>query len=341
MYFLRSRNRCGPLKSSKLSFMLYSYILFVCVWFFLWQTVGDGPWWLTILNRIVPYLFLPVILFLAWLVRTGEYKFIAILILPVSIFSFLYHPYVIPKFSKSSSPDVDLSVMTYNVLYNNFDYDAVAHIILRYRPDLVALQEATPEMMDALKDRLANEYPYSMHATRNHDGMTALFSRHPFAEAYVLDLGADRLAVIVKAEVNHQTVVFAAVHLRAYGLQWVRPLSNIPRAIVERTHAQNRQVEILLEELQGVSGPVLIGCDCNSQETSSSYRMLDRWFENAAHQVGWRFPGIKLVGAAQDTRMQHIDFIWYRGALEPFAAYKIRDSGGSDHHPVLTLFDLR
>lgn len=321
--------------------MLCSYILFLCVWFLLWQTVGDGPWWLTILNRIVPYLFLPVPVFLVWLVRTGEYKLSALLILPVLIFSFVYHPYLLPKFSKSAPPDADLSVMTYNVLYSNLDYDAVAHIILRYHPDLVALQEATPEMMDALKDRLANEYPYSLHATRNHDGMTAVFSRHPLAEAYILDLGADRLAVIAKAEVKHQTVAFAAVHLRAYGLQWVRPLSGIPRAIVERTHAQNRQVDILLEELQDVSGSVVIGCDCNSQETSSSYRMLDRWFENAAHQVGWRFPGIKLVGAVQDNRMQHIDFIWYRGALEPFAAYQIKDSGGSDHHPVLALFDLK
>lgn len=136
-------------------------------------------------------------------------------------------------------------------------------------------------------------------------------------------------------------VTFAAVHLRAYGLQWVRPLTSIPQAIVERTNAQNRQVEILLEELQSESGPVVIGCDCNSKETSSSYRMLDGWFETAAYQVGWRLPGNKLAGAAQDTNLQHIDFIWYRGALEPFAAYEIKDRGGSDHHPVLALFDLR
>jgi vancomycin resistance protein VanJ len=329
------------LKSSKLSTLLYSYILLLCVWFLLWVTIGDGPWWLTMLNRVVPYLFLPVLPFLAWLVGIGEFRPTALLILPVSIFSFLYHSYVLPKFSKSTPSYADLKVMTYNVLFSNLDYDAIAHVILMYHPDLAALQEATPEMMDALEDRLADEYPYSMHATRNDDGMTAVFSRHPLAEGYVLDLGADRLAVIVKAEVKHQMVTFAAIHLRAYGLPWVRPLTSIPREIVERTNAQNRQVEILLEELQDESGPVVIGCDCNSTETSSSYRMLDRWFETAAYQVGWRFPGIKLAGAAQDTNLQHIDFIWYLGALEPFAAYEIKDRRGSDHHPVLALFDLR
>jgi len=135
------------LKSSKLLTLLYLYILFVCAWFFLWLTIGDGPWWLTVLNRVVPYLFLPVLLFLAWLARKAEYRFTALLVLPLSIFSFLYHPYVLLKYSKSVPSHADLTVMTYNVLYSNLDYDAVANVFLTYHPDLVALQEATPTMM--------------------------------------------------------------------------------------------------------------------------------------------------------------------------------------------------
>jgi endonuclease/exonuclease/phosphatase (EEP) superfamily protein YafD len=329
------------LKSSKLSTLLYLYILFVCVWFFLWLTIGDGTWLLTLLNRVVPYLFLPVPLFLAWLMRTREYKLAALLILPLSIFGNLYHPYMFPQFAKPDGIKSDLTVLTYNVLFSNFDYDAAANVVLTYHPDLVALQEVEPQMMSALKERLGSEYPYSILGTHNYHATTAVFSRHPFAEAYVLDLEADRRAVIVKLEVNHQSITFAAVHLRAYGLQWVRPLINIPQAVVERTNAQNRQVEILLDELQSESGSVIIGCDCNSKETSSSYRMLNRWFDTTAYRVGWRFPGIELAGARQDTNMQHIDFIWYRGTLEPLAAYEIKDRGGSDHHPVLAVFDLR
>jgi endonuclease/exonuclease/phosphatase (EEP) superfamily protein YafD len=231
--------------------------------------------------------------------------------------------------------------MTYNVLYSNLDYDAVAKNILTYDPDLVALQEVIPEMMSALKDRLTDEYPYSLHGTNDDYGVTAVISRYPFSETQVINLGEDRRVVIIKAQVGDQTITFAAVHLRAYGLQWVRPLANIPQEIVNRTNQQNHQVEVLFEELLNEPGPVIIGCDCNSKETSSSYRMLDQQFDSAAYQVGWQFRGIELVGAKQDTNIQHIDFIWYRGALEPFAAYEINDSGGSDHHPVLALFDLR
>ena len=234
-----------------------------------------------------------------------------------------------------------LTIMTYNVLYSNLDYDAVASVILTHRPDLVALQEVLPAMMTALQERLADEYPYSIHGTNHDYGVTAVFSRYPLAENQILDLGEDRRAVIVRVQINEQWVAFASVHLRAYGLQWVRPLKNIPQEIVRSTNAQNQQVELLWEELQNEPGYVIIGCDCNSKETSSSYRMLDQWFDSTAYQVGWQFPGTKRPGARQDTNLQHIDYVWYRGGLQPVAVYEIRDSGGSDHHPVLALFDFK
>jgi endonuclease/exonuclease/phosphatase (EEP) superfamily protein YafD len=316
-------------------------MLFICAWYFLWLTIGDGPWWLTVLNRVVPYLFLPMPLYLVLLARKRIYGLMALLILPVAIFSFLYHPYLFPRYSKPAAQQaINLSVMSYNVLYSNLDYDAVSSVILTYHPDLAALQEVLPETMSALKDRLADEYPYSIHGTNEDYAVTAVFSRHPLSSVHVLKLGEDHRAVLVKADVNAQWITFASVHLRAYGLQWVS-LSDMPKEIVRRTEEQNHQVEMLWEELQNEAGPVIIGCDCNSKETSRSYRMLDQWFDSAAYQVGWRFPEVELAGAVQDTNLQHIDFIWYRGALEPFVAYKIKDRGGSDHHPVLVLFDLR
>ena len=327
------------MRTSKLSNLLYGYVLFTCTWFVLWLTIGDGPWWLTVLNRVVPYLFLPALLFLVWLLRARQYKFTALLILPVSIFSFLYHPYLLPTYSKPAP--ADLSVMTYNVLYTNLDYDAVANVVLTHQPDLVALQEVLPEMMSALEDRLAAEYPYSIHGTNQDYAITAIFSRNPLSAADVIEMEDHHRSVIVKTQIDGQDITFVSVHLRAYGLRWVRPVTDIPQAIVEMTNAQNRQVQILLDELKDESGMVIIGCDCNSKETSSSYRMLDEWYENAAYQVGWQLPGIKLAGTRQDTNMQHIDFIWYRGAVEPLATYVIKDKGGSDHHPVLAHFQFR
>lgn len=328
------------MNSSKLRTLLYIYILFIAVWFFLWLTIGDGPWWLTTINRVVPYLFVPVPAFLIWLLRRRVYKFTAFLVLPISIFSFLYHPYILPKVSAPDVSRASLSVMTYNILYSNYDYDAITNVILAHQPDLVALQEVLPETMIELQARLSEQYPYSVHGNNKDYAVAAVFSRYPILETKVLVLGEDHRAVIVRTDVHGQQIAFAAVHLRAYGLEWVRPRTKIFQELVARTKVQNQQVEMVWEELRNDTGPVIIGCDCNSKETSSSYRMLDQWFDSAAYQVGWQLPGIQRAGARQDTNMQHIDFIWYRGTLEPLAAYEITDSGGSDHQPILALFEI-
>lgn len=325
------------MRSSKSSFFLFAYILLLCVWYTAWLTLGDVTWWLVVMHRVVPYLFLPVPLFFVWELWQRRYKRLLLLMLPVSMFLSLYHPYVIPK--AANVRDAELSVMTYNVLYSNLDYAGVADVIRHQDADLVALQEVQPDMMDALRQRLASEYPYSMMGTIHDYGTTAVFSKQPFRNANILDLGADRPAVIVQTEVNGRTVTLAAVHLMAYGLQWVA-WPEIPGAILEKTRIQNKQVEILMDQLDQESGIVLVACDCNTKETSTSYRMLDASFDSAAYTVGWRWNAQNLPDVTPDTNLQHIDYVFYRGLLQPVRAHTVNDSGGSDHLAVVTRFVL-
>jgi len=293
-----------------------------------------------LINRIVPYLFLPVPFFLAWIIFSHNFKAIIPLLLPVLIFGSLYYPYLLPRFTQSVARDFELSVMTYNVLYSDSDSDAVANLILTYHPDLVALQEVQPSMMDALEERLGIEYPYSIMGTENDFGTTAVFSRHPFTNTHILDLQADRPAVVVKAKVHDEEITFVAVHLLAYGLWWVK-LKDIPATVVERTADQNRQVETLLDTLKDEDGIVIIGCDCNSYETSSSYRIMEQSLNSAAREIGWLLNENEVKNVSPDTVLQHIDYVWYRGSLKPVRIYTINESGGSDHLPVLALFELK
>jgi endonuclease/exonuclease/phosphatase (EEP) superfamily protein YafD len=144
----------------------------------------------------------------------------------------------------------------------------------------------------------------------------------------------------VKAKVHDKEVTFLAVHLLAYGLLWVK-LKDIPATIVKVNADQNRQAEILLEEIKNEAGIVIIGCDCNATETSSSYRILDQRMDNAAREIGWLLSANEIPNVIPDTALQHIDYVWYRGNLEPMRVYVVNDSGGSDHLPVLALFNLK
>jgi len=163
--------------------------------------------------------------------------------------------------------------------------------------------------------------------------VTAVFSRYPFLDEQIIDLGDDRPATLVVVEVGGERVVFTAVHLRAYGLRWV-PWRQMPQAIVERTWLQNRQVEILLAALAQQEGSLIVGCDCNSKESSSSYRMLAATLANAAHDR----PTHALPGASPDRNLQHIDYVLYRGNLTANGAYVVHDNGGSDHRPIVAIF---
>ncbi len=203
------------------------------------------------------------------------------------------------------------------------------------KPDLVALQEVQPEMMSELEERLGNEYPYSLMGTQNDYGTTAVFT---FTDAYVLDLQADRPAVIVKTKIDDQEVTFVSVHLLAYNLWWTK-LKDIPATVMERTFNQNRQANMVLGESRIQKGIVVIGCDCNSYETSSSYRILSSRLKNSAREVmgGWR----RCFAWNETIYLQHIDYVWYRGAINPVNVFKITDSGGSDHLPVLAVFEFQ
>ncbi len=191
--------------------------------------------------------------------------------------------------------------------------------------------------MRELQKRLQEEYPYSLLGTENDYGTTAVFSRYPFTESYILDLQADRPAVVVTVEIQGEIITFVSAHLLAYNLWWTNP-KDIPATVMERTFNQNRQAALLIDEIKSKEGIVILGCDCNSYETSSSYRLLDQVLDNSARS-NTRFAPIDSSGELKrDVLPWHIDFVWYKGEVLPAGTYKVSDSGGSDRLPVLSIF---
>lgn len=308
------------------------YLILMALWFGLWWLTGDRFWWLVMVNRIVPYLFVPALVLPVLFLIKRRWRLAIIAGLPLLIFLWIYRPYLWPE--RGEMGTAVLRVMSYNILFSNQNVEGVAEVIRTYAPDLVALQEVQPAMMAALQENLAAEYPYALMGTINDFGTTAVFSRYPFLDQQIVDLGDDRPATMVVVEVGGERVVFTAVHLRAYGLRWV-PWWQMPQAIGERTRRQNRQAEILLAALAKQQGHIIVGCDCNSKESSSSYRLLAEALTNAAHSR----PTLSLPGASPDRNLQHIDYILYQGNLTANGAYVIHDGGGSDHRPILAILN--
>ncbi|MCI0394067.1 MAG: endonuclease/exonuclease/phosphatase family protein [Chloroflexi bacterium] len=298
---------------------------------------------MALLNRGgVPYLFVPAPLALGLAVRSRQKKVVVLALAPLLIFARLYGAYFVPRPARPADPP-DLRVMSYNVLFANNDVEAVVQIVERYRPDLLALQEVRPRMMSELSERLADSYPYAMAGEyqryQERYGTTAAFSRYPLLARQVLDLGAERQAIVLRVIAGEHEVVFIAAHLLAYNMQFV-PLGEWPQAANQRVQDQNEQAQRILAEGQREPADVFIlACDCNSQETASSYLILAEYLTNTARSAGWRWSQAPPAGAGRDHNLLHIDYIFYRGPVTATGVYTVDNKGGSDHRAVVADFE--
>jgi len=322
-----------------LTLLIGAYGLAMTSWITLWLVYGDQGWLLILLNHfgsLPPLLAFPLLLFVLWCRRWP----LILPLLPVLLFyAALFGPYYVPRVANSTSPP-DLTMMSYNVLYSNQDHRAIADLIRTYGPDFVALQEVGPELFAALQTELGTQYPAMHKAHDPEHSTTALLSRYPVARFQVVDLGAIRPAVIADLTVNGRTVTVASAHLLYYG--WLRlPWAELPTQLTQVQQLQVQQAQRLLTALRHHQSEItLVGCDCNSVDTSATQRLLNQQLNNAAKATGWVLPQLDKPAIGPFYFPHRIDYIFYRGKVIARNVYTVYDSGGSDHLPVWAAFDF-
>jgi vancomycin resistance protein VanJ len=314
------------------------YCLGMALWYTAWQLAGDRGWWLTLINYTATNLFFPAPIFLLWALWRRSSMLTAAALLPLALFATIIWPQPAAR-APQPAQAATLRIMTFNVLYSNADVGAIVKVVGDYRPDLIAFQEVTPEMMRALSAALGAQYPYAQFGAEHPYGSVAAFSQHPLARKRTLDFGVDRAAVILEALVHGRRVQFVAAHLTAYGLHNV-PLWGVPARAEQETRNRAAQVRLLLEEIGRTPGEIVIlACDCNSPETASATRMLESELTNTAQQVGW-WPATGRLRGMPDLDPRHIDYVFYRGQLAPRGIAVAPEAAGSDHRPVVAEFGM-
>jgi len=73
---------------------------------------------------------------------------------------------------------------------------------------------------------------------------------------------------------------------------------------------------------------------------NSSYRLVADGLQNAARTSGWSFTNHLPTGAQIDRRLEHIDYIFYRGTAKPNRVVLPESTAGSDHFPIIATFDF-
>jgi endonuclease/exonuclease/phosphatase (EEP) superfamily protein YafD len=144
-----------------------------------------------------------------------------------------------------------------NLYYENWDPGSVLSMIGRIRPDVVTLNEVSPEWKARL-DLLQNAYPYRIVCpVRKAIGGVAILSRRPFAagtEPGCFDRGSMAVAII---DLGGQ-----AVHVTALHLGWPWPFG------------QHWQVGNVSPVLAATPGPALLAGDFNAAPWSATSQAI-------------------------------------------------------------------
>ena len=287
---------------------------------------GDRFMAVRLLNYLMPWMLLPLVAGFIAAAATHQRWLAGALLVPTAIIAALYAPLYLPRSTQIPEGGYPLKLMSYNVWYYNTQVDEMSRVVREQKPDILLLQEVRPDIFPRLVDSLRRLHPgETMHADYDRRTYQGIVSRYPLSEVeYMPRLGQSQRALV---HTPAGPIVVYNVHpLRRGG--WERRHGEIEKLLKER---------VLRER-----GAVIVGGDFNTTEGTQMYRMIGHHFENAheaaGRGLGFTFPAddFKLFGRIwKAPPLVRIDHLFVSDHFAVRSAATLRDSGGSDHRPVV------
>jgi endonuclease/exonuclease/phosphatase (EEP) superfamily protein YafD len=226
-------------------------------------------------------------------------------------------------------------VMTYNVNWGQPAPQSAVDIIRRERPDIVCLQETTPQWEKYLRAALAREYPhmnFRSSAGRAGGGLGFLSRVRPTEIAYIPSDSGWFDGWVMQFGTPAGPVQMLNVHLRP-------PVSNRGSWVSGYfTTGDDRERE--LQRFYGQARrdvPLVVVGDFNDGEGSAVVRWLhNKGMRNALPQFDRSTPTWQWQTSVVTLR-RRMDHIVYAPELYCYEA-RVIEGGASDHFPVIATF---
>lgn len=288
------------------------------------------------------YLFLAALPLVVCLILLRTRAAMAILLLLAVLF-LVTHP-VLPQVAavlptKSGGPTV--STMTFNLGLSLTSPDLLAQTITAAQADIVAVQEMTAQSAAVLAAELAADYPYQIIDPAV--GSTGLLSKLPIVNYQWLNPPGGRPFLHVIVDQNGTEWHIFAVHFFPPGIIWSES-RRLPRGIIESD--LEGEVAYMLQQVEGVSKPVVVLGDFNMSDQSRAYAAITAFLQDSFRQAGFglgrTFPNnFRLAGVRLPFPLLRIDYVFHSSHLETTAATVNCFEGQSDHCAVLTVLSAK
>jgi endonuclease/exonuclease/phosphatase (EEP) superfamily protein YafD len=321
---------------------ILSYGVLILAWYLAFRAIGDGLWWLGLLNAFALYLFVPLPPLAILALLTRQRRAWLALLGAGAIFAALFGDLLVPPIAvtHAGAPRPGLTVMSYNVFYVNPDAAAIAASVREAEPDLVAFQELTKGQAAALETLLGDEYPYRSPLHAECLAEVAIWSRHP--------LTVEPGPADVTCRVRSVRVAWGGRAIRVVNVHGWPYASLAPEDVARDFRWRREQMADVLAALEGQPEPLVLLGDLNSTSTQEVYQMvteagLTDAFREAGWGVGHTFPatGGRFLGIPYPARLVRIDHVFHSPEWYAEAAHVGAWDGHSDHHPVIAQLRLR
>lgn len=279
---------------------------------------------------LMPWLLLGLLPGALWCLLAQQRSLAALLGISVIIIVASYAPLFWPRKAAPVPGALELKVVSYNVWSKNSKADRITHVVRAEMPDLLLLQEITPRVFERLKHSLQGLYAnQDLHYTYEPKMLLAVVSRYPLESKEAMK-GMGRVQKVTLASPDAGITVYNAHFLRRGG--WQRRRLQIAK--------------LLQEDIVHNEGPVILGGDFNTTDQSQTYGMLSKYLTNAHWEAGFGFgftyptPALRVGGLVPLPALARIDHIFFNANFVVTYAKTLKDSGGSDHFPVVAILRL-
>ena len=325
-----------------MNLLIRLFSIFVLIWFVLNLAFQDIWWPLVVLDKFAEYFLAAVVpvFILSLFTKKGFTKVIAGIALLVPLY--FYAPLIIPNKGDPTETEIrDLRVGTYNLWNHNKDLTKVVALINSTDADVMAMQEITDVQEAELITLMTPTYPHYYISQQVYGGTTGLFSKIELHNVQELDVGIDRPSILADLDYAGHVITVVSAHLNpSFWAYHDKPLLEIPGNYHQYIKDQNTQARMIIEaaKLRPASSATILACDCNSQETASTNRLLETFFEDSFAYKGFQFGQPTEAALKYERDLSHIDYVWFSGMIKPRAVYRAKESAGSDHAPILADF---
>ncbi|WP_049768527.1 endonuclease/exonuclease/phosphatase family protein [Anaeromyxobacter sp. Fw109-5] len=273
---------------------------------------------------LMPWLLLGLVPGAAWACLRRRWALAAVLGASAATIVSLQAHLFRPRPSAPAHGAIALRVMSYNTWATNLDATRIASVVLRYRPDVLLLQEIRGDVLSRFTEAASGLYAGApLHLVYDPDLEQAIVSRYAIEPAASLARKGNVQKVVLCAP-GARVTVFNVHPPRSGG--WRHRYTQISALVDE---------DVLRED-----GPVILGGDFNAPDRSQLYERVSSALANAHAQrglgFGFTYPALvrSPFGPVPTVPLVRIDHLFFSDHFVAVRAGTLDDSGGSDHRPV-------